>query len=165
MNSKISALMDGELFEDEADILFDQLKQDHKSQRDWITYHLIGDILRQPEYIHRDVSEVVAEQMVQEPTVFAPRTHALKQKMRIFALSAAASVLAVSVVAWMSVQMSPEGAPAQMAIQASAMRTASWQIQPKSNDYLNAHQEYSTNSDISSAAYHPHIDRQDGNCQ
>ncbi|MDD2775699.1 MAG: sigma-E factor negative regulatory protein [Gallionella sp.] len=165
MNSKISALMDGELFEDETDILFDQLKQDNDSQSDWVLYHLIGDVLRQPEYIHRDVSNVVAEKMLEEPTIFAPRTHALKQKVRVFALSAAASVLAVSVVAWMSVQISPEGAPAQMAIQASAMHAASWQIQPQSNDYLNAHQEYSTSTDISSAAYHPRVDRQDGKCQ
>lgn len=165
MNSKISALMDGELFEDEADILFDELKHDRKSQQCWTTYHLIGDVLRQPEYIHRDVSNVVAETMAQEPTIFAPHSHALKQKIRVFALSAAASVLAVSVVAWMSVQMNPDGAPAQMAIQASAMRTANSQIQPQSNDYLIAHQEFTTSSDISNAAYHPHAEPQDGKCQ
>lgn len=165
MNSKISALMDGELFEDETDILFDHLKQDNESQNDWVIYHLIGDVLRQPEYIHRDVSNVVAEKMIQEPTIFAPRAHALKQKVRVFALSAAASVLAVSVVAWMSVQINPEGAPAQMAIQSSAMRTASSQIQPQANDYLSAHQEYSTSSDISTVAFHPHAERQDGKCQ
>lgn len=157
--------MDGELFEDEAATLLELLKQDKESQRDWVTYHLIGDILRQPEYIHRDLGSVVATQMETEPTIYAPRTHALKQKTRVFALSAAASILAVSVVAWMSIQINPESAPAQMAIQSSALRAASWQIQPKSNDYLNAHQEYSTHSDISTAAYHRPADAQDGKCQ
>lgn len=167
MNNKISALMDGELFEDEADILFDELKQDEAIQRDWVMYHLIGDVLRQSEYIHRDMGGAVAEQLNNEPTIFAPRTRALKQKARVFALSAAASVLAVGVVVWMSVQVNPEGAPAQMSMSNNAVRTVNWQIPPKSNDYLAAHQEYSSSADIRGvAAYHrASSEVQDGKCQ
>jgi sigma-E factor negative regulatory protein RseA len=164
MNSKISALMDGELFEDEADILFDELKHDESIQRDWVMYHLIGDVLRQPEYIRRDMSSMVAEQMVHEPTVFAPRTHALKQKARVFALSAAASVLAVGVVVWMSVQIDAE--PAQLARQGNAVRAVNWQVPQKSNDYLAAHQEHSPSADFNGAAapLHGTEETQTGTC-
>ena len=151
MKNKVSALMDGEMFEDEADVLFDQIKRDQKAHLDWATYHLIGDALRQPEYIHRDISAKVRERMQNEPTVLAPRGRVIKQKVRVFALSAAASLLAVGVVAWMSLQISPEAAP-QMAMQQNSLRTVSLQIQSKSNDYLMAHQEFSPSTDMNGGA-------------
>lgn len=151
MKHEISTLMDGELFEDETDILFDQIMQDPDAYDDWAMYNLIGDVLRQPEYIHQDVSAKVSERLKNEPTVLAPRSHALKQKARTFALSAAASVLAVGVVAWMSLQINPEAAP-QMAMQQSNIRPVNMQIQPKSNDYLMAHQEFSPSNDMNGGA-------------
>jgi len=84
----------------------------------------------------------VRERMQNEPAVLAPRSRMIKQKARVFALSAAASLLAVGVVAWMSLQISPEAAP-QMAMQQNSLRSVSLQIQSKSNDYLMAHQEFS----------------------
>lgn len=151
MKHEISALMDGELFEDEAEILFGQIKRDPSAHRDWATYHMIGDVLRQPEYVHRDISAIVRERLQNEPTVLAPRSRALKQKARVFALSAAASLLAVGVVAWMSLQISPEASP-QMAMQQSNIRPVNMQIQPKSNDYLMAHQEFSPSNDMNGGA-------------
>jgi sigma-E factor negative regulatory protein RseA len=151
MKHEISALMDGELFEDEADSLYEQIEHDDEAQGDWVLYHLIGDVLRQPESIHRDLSARVHERLQHEPTVLAPRRHALKQKARVFALSAAASLLAVSVVAWMSLQISPEAAP-QLAMQQANIRPVNLQIQPKSNDYLMAHQEFSPSNDINGGA-------------
>ncbi|MBI3480991.1 MAG: sigma-E factor negative regulatory protein, partial [Nitrosomonadales bacterium] len=111
MKQEISALMDSELFEDEAESLLDRIKNDAAVRKNWASYHLIGDVLRQPEYIHCDLSAKVRERLQDEPTVLAPRRRAAKQKMRMFALSAAASLSAVSVVVWMSVQISPEMAP------------------------------------------------------
>jgi sigma-E factor negative regulatory protein RseA len=151
MKHEISALMDGEIFEDESDILFDQIKRDFDAHQDWAVYHLIGDVLRQPEYIHRDISARVHDQLLNEPTVLAPRIHALKQKARVFALSAAASLLAVSVVAWMSLQISPEASP-QMAMQQTNIRPVNMQMQPKANDYLMAHQEFSPSNDMNGGA-------------
>ncbi len=151
MKNKISALMDGEMFEDEAEVLFDQVKRDPDTHQHWATYHLIGDVLRQPESIHRDISARVRERMQNEPTVMAPRSRMVKQKARMFALSAAASLLAVGVVAWMSLQISPEAAP-QMAMQQNSLRSASLQIQSKSNDYLMAHQEFSPSTDMNGGA-------------
>lgn len=151
MKQEISALMDGELFEDESEDLLDRIKRDSDAHRDWAAYHLIGDVLRQPEYIHCDLSAKVRERMQDEPVVLAPRGRAVKQKMRTVALSAAASLAAVGVVAWMSLQISPEAAP-QMAMQQTALRPVRAQIQPKSNDYLMAHQEFSPSLDMNGGA-------------
>ncbi len=151
MKKEISALMDGELFEDEAENLLDQIKRDSATHKDWEIYHLIGDVLRQPEHIHCDLSAKVRERMQDEPTVLAPRGRAVKQKVRAVALSAAASLAAAGVVAWMSLQIGPEAAP-QMAMQQPDLRPVSAQIKPKSNDYLMAHQEFSPSANMSGGA-------------
>jgi sigma-E factor negative regulatory protein RseA len=151
MKQEISALMDGELFEDETEDLLDRVRRDSGTHKDWAVYHLIGDVLRQPEHIHCDLSAKVRERMQDEPTVLAPRGRVVKQKMRAVALSAAASLAAAGVVAWMSLQVGPEAAP-QMAMQQSELRPASAQIKPKSNDYLMAHQEFSPSTHMSGGA-------------
>jgi len=151
MKKEISALMDGELFEDEAENLLDQIKRDSATHKDWEIYHLIGDVLRQPEHIHCDLSAKVRERMQDEPTVLAPRGRAVKQKVRAVALSAAASLAAAGVVAWMSLQVGPEAA-SQMAMQQPDLLPVSAQIKPKSNDYLMAHQEFSPSANMSGGA-------------
>ena len=151
MKRKISVLMDGELFEDEAESLLDQIKRGSDVDNDWEIYHLIGDVLRQPEHIHCGLNTKIRDRMVDEPIVFAPRVRAVKQKMRTFALSAAASLSAVGVVAWMTMQISPEVAP-KLAMQRSEFRPASMQIKPNSNDYLMAHQELSPSTDLNGGA-------------
>ncbi len=148
MKQEISVLMDGELFEDEADSLLDHIKRGSDVHNDWEIYHLIGDVLRQPEYIHCGMSDKVRERMQDEPVVLAPRGRAVTQKIRTMALSAAASLVAVGVVAWMSLQISPEVAPG-LAMQQTALRPVSMQIKPDSNDYLIAHQEFSPSTDLS----------------
>lgn len=151
MKQKVSVLMDGELFEDEADSLIDQIKRGSDVHNDWEIYHLIGDVLRQPEHIHCGLSAKVRERMEDEPVILAPRVRAVKQKFRTIALSAAASLSAVGVVAWMSLQISPEVAP-QLAMQRTAFRPASMQIKADSNDYLMAHQQFSPSADINGGA-------------
>ena len=153
MKQEISALMDGELFEDEAENLLDRIKRESGAPKDWEVYHLIGDVLRQPEHIHCDLSAKVRERMQDEPTVLAPRGRAAKQKMRTFALSAAASLAAVGVVAWMSLQIGHEATP-QLAMQQNSLRPASVQIKSRSNDYLMAHQEFSPSTEMNGGAYY-----------
>lgn len=151
MKQEISVLMDGELFEDEAERLLNRIEHGSDVHRDWEIYHLIGDVLRQPDHIHCDLSAKVRERMRDEPTVFAPRRHAVKEKVRTFALSAAASLSAVGVVAWMSMQIGSEATP-KMAMQQNSARPANVQIQPKANDYLMAHQEFSPSTDMNGGA-------------
>lgn len=151
MKKEISVLMDSEVFEDEAESLLDRIGRGTDAHKDWEIYHLIGDVLRQPDHIHCDLSAKVRERMRDEPTVLAPRSHAVKRKIRAVALSAAASLAAVGVVAWMSQQIGSETLP-QMAMQNNALHPASIQIQPRSNDYLMAHQEFSPSTDMNGGA-------------
>ena len=151
MKKEISALMDGELFEDEAESLLDRISRGTNAHKDWEVYHLIGDVLRQPDHIHCDLSANVRERMRSEPVVLAPRIHAVKQKFQTFAFSAAASLAAVGVVAWMSQQIGSETLP-QMTMQQNALRPANVQIKSRSNDYLMAHQEFSPSTDMNGGA-------------
>lgn len=152
MKKDISVLMDGELFEDEAESLLSRIKRDSDAHKDWEIYHLIGDVLRQPEHIHCDLSAKVRERMEDEPVVLAPRGRTAKQKIRTVALSAAASLAAAGVVAWMSAQIAPETFSQTAMQQAAAMRPASLQLKPEASDYLMAHQEFSPSTDMSGGA-------------
>jgi sigma-E factor negative regulatory protein RseA len=160
MKQQISTLMDGELFDDEAETLLGQMKKEGEVCEAWLTYHLISDAMRQPDHLHADISSKLRERLQAEPTVLAPHSWRT-QKTRWFALSAAASVLAVGVVAWLSVQVGPEPA-AQMASnqqqQPSAVRPASFSPNQNNdvNDYLMAHQEFSPSADVQGAASYIH---------
>jgi sigma-E factor negative regulatory protein RseA len=153
MKQEISALMDGELFEDESDSLLGRVKRDSATRDDWEVYHLIGDVLRQPEHIHCGLSAKVRARMQEEPTVLAPRGRTAKHKIHTMAWSAAASLAAVGVVAWMSMQITPETSP-QLALQQTALRPASAGIKNKTNEYLMAHQEFSPSTGMNSGAYY-----------
>jgi sigma-E factor negative regulatory protein RseA len=156
MKQDISAMMDGELFEDEADALFSKLKKNPQSDREWLTYHLIGDALRQPDHVSRDISASFHERLQAEPTVFAPRRR-VKQKAHYFALSAAASVMALALVAWMSMQAGTEPAPQLASSQPQLdVRPASYAKANGVNDYVMAHQEFSPSTDVQGAASYIH---------
>lgn len=142
MKNRISALMDGELDDEESRIVFGQFKQHESLRDDWEIYHLIGDSLRQAPVWQDDFSARFAERLAAEPTVLAPR--ALKPQPRSpVSWPVAASVAAVSLVAWAAFQLNqPDGTTRQMA---SAEVSASGSgISPQNvKYYLNAHQEYS----------------------
>ncbi len=156
MKQHISTLMDGELFDDEAQALLDKLKRNPDAQQEWQMYHLIGDALRQPDHVHADIGAAMRERLQAEPTVFAPRA-ATGQNVRWFALSAAASVLALTLVAWLSVQIGPATAPQMAAMQQPATARAasfpitSFPINGGLNDYLMAHQEFSPSTNVHGA--------------
>lgn len=154
MKQEISALMDGEMFEDQADVFFDRLKRHPEARQDWDSYHLIGDALRQPDHICKGFGKSFHERLQAEPTVFAPQNHT-SQRVRNFALSAVASVMALALVAWLSLQVGSEPAPQVAAAQPEssiAVRPASAQT----DDYLMAHQEFSPSADVHGAASYIH---------
>ena len=152
MKQKISALMDGELFDDEAASCLVGLKPDSAARKDWAVYHLIGDAVRQPEHISADLSASVSVRMQDEPTVLAPRSYSVQKNPRYFALSAAATLAAVGVVAWMSLNINPEINLQSAAISQTAIRPANVQFQPSANAYLMAHQEFSPSTDMNGGA-------------
>jgi len=152
MKQEISALMDGEMFEDEAEILLNKLKRQPDADRDWVVYHLIGDVLRQPEHICCGFSESFHQRLQAEPTVLAPRHHT-PQRLKHYALSAVASVMALALVTWLSMQIGNEPV-VQMATlqQPNAVRPATYRV----DDYLMAHQEFSPSADVQGAAAYIH---------
>jgi sigma-E factor negative regulatory protein RseA len=146
MKQKISALMDGELLDDDAEAVLDNLKRNPDTHEEWRTYHLISDVLRQSSHVHVNISSAVRERLQAEPTVLAPRSR-VSHNVRWFALSAVASVMALTLVAWLSVQIGPEIAPQIAMLQSNAVHSASLPANGL-DDYLIAHQEFSPRSDV-----------------
>jgi len=156
MKQQISTLMDGELFEDEAELVLNKMKKDKTAQAEWETYHLIGDALRQPDHVCKKFSSNFHERLSAEPTVFAPRSRVIKT-VRYFALSAAASVMALALVAWLSVQVATEPIPKMASAQPqNEMRPASYSGPNAVNDYLLAHHDYSPSTDVHGATSYIH---------
>ncbi|MDP1635013.1 MAG: sigma-E factor negative regulatory protein, partial [Gallionellaceae bacterium] len=73
MKQDISALMDGEMHEEQADAFVDKLKRHPSARQDWSDYHLIGDVLRQPDHVCRSFEKAFHDRLQSEPTVIAPR--------------------------------------------------------------------------------------------
>ena len=141
MKQEISALMDGELFDDDAEAILDKLKRNPDTHDEWRTYHLISDVLRQPDQVHVNISSAVRERLQAEPTILAPHSR-VSHNAKWFALSAVASVMALMLVAWLSVQIGSEAIPQIAMQQSNAVHSASLPANGL-DDYLMAHQEFS----------------------
>jgi sigma-E factor negative regulatory protein RseA len=154
MKQEISALMDGEMYEDQAEACLDKLKRHPEAQQDWESYHLIGDVLRQPDHICKSFEKSFHERLQAEPTVIAPYSRT-SQRVRNFALSAVASIMALALVAWLSLQVGTEPAP-QIASVPQENISSVRPVSSQSDDYLRAHQEYSPSADVHGAASYIH---------
>lgn len=144
-------MMDGELSDDEAEVLLARLKQDSASRQEWLNYHLIGDVLRQPDYIPMDMGKAFIERLQAEPIVFAPQRKS-RIKAGIFAVSAVASGMAVVVMVWIGMQVD-----SGMRLKESRPQFVSAHDVEKSsnsgvNDYLLAHHEFSPTTDVRGAS-------------
>ena len=157
MKQNISTLMDGELCDDEAEILLGKIKRDTEARQDWLDYHLIGDVLRQPDYIPSAIKASFFERLHTEPTVLAPHDKR-SSKASFIAMSAVASIMAMAFLAWMSVQINSEPVIQQAQQRSTLVRTASLPFggslpaNDSINDYLLAHQEFSPGTDVQGAA-------------
>lgn len=154
MANEISALMDNELDTESASRIITKLKSSEDLREDWSMYHLIGDALRQHIECPVDLSHRFREKLSQEPTVLVPRG-SVTHKVKVFALSAAASLAAVGIVTWVALQNSPDRteeilAARQQAVQAA--RLVSAPLAAHMSDYLIAHQEFSPSTAIQGVA-------------
>lgn len=151
MKQTISILMDGELSTEESELLLGKIKQHPEARKAWQDFHLIGDALRQPDFVHKDISTAIFERLKNEPTVLAPISKR-NSKASYFAMSAVASIMAISFLAWLSVQI--DAVPLhQQAFQAKIeTRQANLPVNDKINDYLLAHQEFSPSTDMRGAS-------------
>lgn len=139
MESRISALADGELDHEEANAILLSAREQTELQQKWNMYHLIGDSLRQTATLSPDFNARFVGRLAKEPTVLAPRRF-LPHRRPLIALSAAASIAAVSLVAWVALQFNPERTARAVVAEAS---TAIAPSEINVNGYLAAHQEYS----------------------
>jgi len=111
MKDRISALMDGELDDRGAAELIDALGRDREALLAWRSYHVISDAMREGRLLSEGFAARLSERLAAEPTVLAPR--ALQgQSRRWYALSAAASLAAVTLVGWMAFAPQPQVVPA-----------------------------------------------------
>ena len=135
MKEQISELMDGELDDDHALRLMAKIRHLEEGH-EWCTYHLIGDVLRDTPAVSCDFVNRLNTRLIVEPTLLAPNRFA--KGNRAFALSAAASVAAVSLVVWAVMHTGTDESSSRML----ATPQAQWAT-VSINPYLQAHQEYS----------------------
>ncbi len=162
MKSKISAMMDGELSHDEIAEPLRSMREDQEALQSWRDYHLIGDALRDTGGLSSDFSARFAARLEEEPTVFAPASvprRPLEQRRHWVALSAAASVAAVSLVGWLAFapqqEITLQSGPIAQTATAVVSPAAEFQNVPlpsETNDYLLAHQNYSPRSTLQGVA-------------
>ena len=113
MRPKISAFVDGELGNQELVEVIEVVERDETARETWQLYHLISDALRDTALRAPEFSARVAQALAAEPTVLAPgRLPA--ERVRWVALSAAASLAAVTLVGWLAFAPGPEQSPERL---------------------------------------------------
>jgi len=141
----VSLLVDGELDTERLDGVCSDLRNADRIAT-WTCYHVIGDVLRGASVATPGFHARFAKRLATEPTVLAPPT---RTRPAAIAWAAAATVAAVAVVGWVSMETMPV-APTVVATarQASAVRPADAHPFAVDNEYLLAHQEYSPTNAI-----------------
>lgn len=154
---RISALMDGEL--ETTDLLSEmqRIKGEDGLMRSWETYHLIGDVLRAERPLSAGFADRVSAALASEPTVLAPRPIAASRKVRLYALSAAASIAGVATVAWLAFMNHPAtlddvartaSTSTERVVAPSTVAELSPDGDPSVDEYLRVHQAYSPSATI-----------------
>jgi sigma-E factor negative regulatory protein RseA len=157
---RISELMDGELEAREARRQLARLNQDQELANCWSTFHLIGDALRGERPLAREISSRVARLLANEPTVLAPRSFTPTKRAATYAVSVAASLSAVALVAWIAffnnplvpqqeIAKAPPASPPETVV---STELASVPSEGQANDLLRAHTEYSPSTEIQGLA-------------
>lgn len=142
---QLSALMDGELDAGEAKNILERMKAREELRSEWLTLHLIGDVLRRESVSGVDFCERFARRLAEEPTVLAPRP-SLAGKLQLVSLSAAAGMAAVAAVGWLMFAADrPDPLEANRVREAFVVRSPGSGIAegPAALEYLAAHREFS----------------------
>ena len=139
----VSAMVDGELGPQEGMAFLARIKSSPEWRDDWATYHLIGDTLRQLPQLSDSFEQRVTQRLADEPTILSPRRSAIV-KRPLVALSAAASIVAITFAAWQSTQPALDlNAPVHLADNRNLSTAPDLQRRQNVGEYLIVHQEYS----------------------
>lgn len=166
MKTRVSALMDGELEQQDAQSTLQSLKSTEALRREWQDFHVIGDALRGESQLPMDITARVMEALQDEPTVLAPVRRAPKRWLQS-ALALAASAAGVAVVAWVGLGSEPSVLPNNGS---GAMLTASRSLSspvpqvaaqpvaetnaPRMQEYLLAHQTHGSAGALLSGSHY-----------
>ena len=129
MKEQLSALMDSELSDAEAQRLIKSMKANPALQQSWDSYHLISDVLRKSPVMSSDFSAKLSQRLAQEPTVLAPHRPLVAVNpapRRLLPMSIAASVAAASLVGILGLQIArvnQSANPASVALAPTALQT------------------------------------------
>ncbi len=161
---RISALMDGELEDHEAQREIAGLKDNGQLRERWDEFHLIGDALRNEPLLSSGFNEGFSKRLGAEPTVLAPQRASLKpRRVAAYALSAAASLSAAALVAWVALgpttsEMSGQIAASQrdragqQAVVPVSQALKSEPSDGRMNEYLLAHEGFSPSTALQGVA-------------
>ena len=139
----VSAMVDGELGPRESIMFLGRIKSSPEWRDDWSTYHLIGDTLRQLPPLSDNFEQRVMNRLAGEATILSPRRSAIV-KRPLLALSAAASIVAISFAVWQSTQPALDlNAPVPLADSRNSTSAPDIQRRQNVGEYLIVHQEYS----------------------
>jgi sigma-E factor negative regulatory protein RseA len=119
---KLSEFMDGELDARETSIHLKRIEHESNLRENWDLYHLIGDALRRDDLLATRIAQRVRDRLATEPTVLAPRFTAPKKAIR-YALSAAAGMAGVALVAWIVFNNAPSDQKTQNMAAVSEVKT------------------------------------------
>ena len=144
MKSDLSAFLDDELEAHEEHPMLAALGHDKELRRAWDGYHLIGDALRSAPGLENDLSERVMSCLQNEPVVLAPQVRRPHHLVRA-ALSLAATVAGVAIVAWLALAPSQ---PAPIALAKVENHEVSKADSRRVQNYLVAHQAFAPSNGI-----------------
>lgn len=116
VKEQLSALIDGELPDEERELLHKRLATDSELRAAWQRYHLIRDAMREnlPELISRTSDSVIVPDHDEQPVTVTPQSASLMRFARPaagFAIAASVAMLAVFGVVSNRDQLSSEPAP------------------------------------------------------
>ena len=148
MKERVSALLDDALDEEASSRLFESIKRDAGLRRDWESYCLIGDVLREDTPLSTDFTSKVMANLSDEVTVLAPvRRESAGWAHKLMPI--AASVMGVAAVGWVAMTLNgPDGEGQRLAsskapVVASAApveRVSRVSVESSDREYLFAHQ-------------------------
>ncbi len=155
MKTRISALMDGEIEDNELAETLRALHRDRELRREWCDCQLIGAALRGERELDIDVTARVMSAIDLEPTVMAPAPRRLLEWQRP-ALALAASAAGIALVVWLALAPAsdygtPGGAGLASARQATVLLAQS-RSTPRLQEYLVAHQAHAMGGALAGGA-------------
>lgn len=137
--SALSAFIDGELAE------LPEGGQAAAMRRDWDAYHLIGDVMRSEELgvaVSARFSRNLAAALADEPVIVAPRARSVRRVVARYGVPGMALAAAVVAISWIAQPYIAPSGPLQArqpAAMPSTMMASSVPVDPRLEDYFDAH--------------------------